>query len=238
MTIKNTALTLFLFCIAAYRSAFCDDTITKEQGNTMITSLCNTYNLLNQMSITNNQNVASLKEVINKSQQADNLNNTYQHKDNWQKVKKLNQDSMVLLEASYSFLKQLETTADYNASALNSKAFEECLATGNCNFKKLNELIDEQDLNLCQKVRSDAAKSQQKILSDIEALDELIMDGESSLGLNSSIDTLSKITSSQNSTLNSLTAQISDLTTLTASLESSRASKKKTFYNQNHVNNQ
>lgn len=222
----NTTLSKLLFLLLAFActlpanalvSGIVANKVTSSgSNNAMAATLNKTYALLKKWSDHNLDNEAQLRSFAKKEHARVEDNTTFEHKYAWNKVKELNRNSLMLLEASYAFAKQTQTASDYQASAIRSKAFEECLKEEDCNFKKLNALMDKEALELSFFTSENALKTQQTLLDNIDKLEEFSNNSKESKGLNSSIDALSKINSAQASALVTLTSQISNLNKLTA----------------------
>ena len=222
----NTTLSKILFLLLGFAytfpaNSFVSDIVanqarSSDTNEAMVASLNKTYSLLKKWSDHNLDNEAQLRSFAKKEHARVEDNTTFEHKYAWNKVKELNRNSLMLLEASYAFAKQTQTASDYQASAIRSKAFEECLKEEDCNFKKLNALMDKEALELSFFTSENALKTQQTLLDNIDKLEEFSNNSKESKGLNSSIDALSKINSAQASALVTLTNQISNLNKLTA----------------------
>ena len=78
-------------------------------------------------------------------------------------------------------------------------------------------MIDNDALSVCAHTKENAVKTQKMLLESIDKLNEFSMQSEESLGLNDSIDTLSKVNATQANALVQLTAQVSDLNRISTS---------------------
>lgn len=189
---------------------------SNSNSDAMLNSLNKTYNLLVQWSEHNLKKENELKAFLQKDQKRVQNNSEFLHKDTWDKVKNLNHDSLMLLEASYAFAMQTKSASDYQSSTIRSKAWQECLKEENCSFKKLNSMLDHEALELSNFTKENAITTQKLLLNSINELEEFSNNSKDSQGLNSSLDALSKVNATQANALVSLTNQISNLTKLNA----------------------
>lgn len=215
---------LFMFCIALLMCALINSAsafsigAANSSGNAqMVASLNKTYDLLKSWSADNKRKEEALKLYANKSALIVDKNSQYQKKEAWQEVLELNKNSLMLLEASYAFAKQTQSYAELKENSLRTKAWEDCLNMEECNFKTLNQMMDDEALKLSSFTKNNAIKTQEMLLDSIDKLQNFNQDGKSAKGLNSSIDALSKINATQANALIYLTNQISNLTKLAAS---------------------
>lgn len=190
--------------------------MTQWQGDVLIERLNTTLSVLQNWSADNTNKANRLEQYFTKENVREDNNVAFRNKEAWSEVDKLNQNSLMLLEASYAFAKKTESAADFNAQSLRSKAWDDCLSEENCNFKKLNEMIDEEALKISEFTKTNALDTQKALLDSIDKLNDFSNQSRDSIGLNDSIDTLSKVNTTQASALMSLANQITNLTKLTA----------------------
>jgi len=198
-------------------SAYADDQgMTQAQGDEIIDRLQRTLTTLKSWSEDNTSKANRLEKYFVKENGREENNTAFHNKEAWRDVKSLNRSSMLLLEASYAFAKSTESAATFSEDTLRSKAWEDCLGSNSCSFKKLNEMIDKEALSISAHTRENALLTQKSLLDSIDKLNEFSMQSESSTGLNDSIDTLSKVNATQANALVQLTAQISNLNKISA----------------------
>ena len=210
-----------ILCLAGYLliniAAAQSGGISHSQGSEMIEKLNATYKTLKAWSEDNSSKARKLESYFIKENSREESNSSFQYKDAWKSVQELNQNSMLLLEASYAFAKNTESAAGYSEDSIRSEAWLKCLKSDSCNFRKLNRMIDNEALSVSAQTKEKAIKTQQLLLESIDKLNEFSMQSEESLGLNDSIDTLSKVNATQANALVQLTAQISDLNRISSS---------------------
>ncbi len=191
--------------------------MTYHQGSEMLDKLNSTYKAIKAWSEDNTRKANRLEKYFENENSREENNSNFQNKESWKEVYELNQNSLMLLEASYAFAKSTESAAGYSEDALRSDAWLKCLKSESCNFRKLNQMIDNDALSVCAHTKENAVKTQKMLIESIDKLNEFSMQSEESLGLNDSIDTLSKVNATQANALVQLTAQISDLNRISTS---------------------
>lgn len=77
-------------------------------------------------------------------------------------------------------------------------------------------MMDEESLELSDFTKKSAQETQKALIESIDRLNEMCGESQDAKGLNSSIDTLSKVNSTQVSALTSLSGQVSNLARITA----------------------
>ncbi len=218
-TLLNT--NFIILCLAGFIfiNFACAQTsgVSHRQGNEMIQKLNATYQAIKSWSEDNTRKANRLEAYFVKENSREENNSSFQNKEAWKEVNDLNQNSMMLLEASYAFAKSTESAAGYSEDALRSEAWLKCLKSEACNFRKLNQMIDNEALSVSAHTKENAIKTQKLLLESIDRLNEFSMQSKESLGLNDSIDTLSKVNATQANALVQLTAQITDLNRISSS---------------------
>ncbi len=209
---------ILLFCIYVPMTVFAysDSGMTYSQGDEIIGKLQRTLTTLKSWSEDNTRKANRLEKYFEKDNGREENNTTYHNKEAWRDVKSLNQSSMLLLEASYAFAKSTESAATLSEDSIRSKAWEDCLGSPSCSFKKLNEMLDKEALSISAHTRENALLTQKSLLDSIDKLNEFSMQSEDATGLNDSLDTLSKVNATQANALVQLTAQISNLNKISA----------------------
>lgn len=81
--------------------------MTYSQGQELIQQMNSTLAVLRSWSNENKTKSDKLENYIKHDNVREQDNYEYQHKETWAKVKDLNQNSLMLLEASYAFAKRL-----------------------------------------------------------------------------------------------------------------------------------
>ncbi len=187
-----------------------------QQGNEIIDKLSRTLSTLKSWADDNTSKANRLEKYYIKENTREEDNYLYKNKAAWKDVKELNQNSMLLLEASYAFAKNTESAASFSEDAVRSRAWSECLNSRDCNFKKLNQMLDKEAISLSSDTKNNAIKTQKALLDSIDKLNEFSLQSEDSVGLNDSIDALSKVSATQANALVQLTSQISNLNRINA----------------------
>ena len=118
--------------------------ITYSQGQELIQQMNNTLAILRSWSNENKTKSDKLENYIKHDNVREQDNYEYQHKETWAKVKDLNQNSLMLLEASYAFAKKTESAAEFSKNSIRTDAWEKCIRSKSCTFKKLNEMMEEE----------------------------------------------------------------------------------------------
>lgn len=190
--------------------------MTYSQGQELIRQMNSTLSLLRSWSQENKEKADKLEQYIKRDNLREQDNYEYEHKETWSKVKALNQNSLMLLEASYSFAKNTESAAQYSQDSIRTEAWEKCIRSENCSFKKLNKMMDEESLKISDFTKKSALDTQKALMESIDKLNEMCGESQEARGLNSSIDTLSKVSSTQVTALSSLSGQVSNLARITA----------------------
>lgn len=178
--------------------------MTYSQGQELIQQMNSTLAVLRSWSNENKTKSDKLENYIKHDNVREQDNYEYQHKETWAKVKDLNQNSLMLLEASYAL------------NSIRTDAWEKCIRSKSCTFKKLNEMMDEESLEISDFTKKSASDTQKALIESIDKLNEMCGESQDAKGLNSSIDTLSKVNSTQVTALSSLSGQVSNLARITA----------------------
>ena len=186
------------------------------QGETLIHDLEKTLDLLHAWSEDNTNKANKLEKYFHKDNDRTENNIKYTSKEAWEDVKDLNQNTLMLLESSYEFAKKTASASEYGESSMKTSAWERCIKTSHCNFKLLNEMIDEESLKLFSFTKDNASKTQALLIDNIDRLNEFSAQSFEAVGLNDSVDTLARINSASANALNSLAGQISNLSKLQA----------------------
>ncbi|MGN1281197.1 MAG: hypothetical protein ACI4UM_04775 [Succinivibrio sp.] len=210
--IKSALIPIFSLMIHSSSYAQTNDAILSQMSD----RLRQTLDLLRVWSNDNLSKSEKLEKYLTNEYSRDNANSAYINKEAWDEVKALNQNSLMLLEASYAFARKTESASEYISDSIRTSAWDECIKEDDCSFVKLNEMMDKEALELSSYAKNNAHKTQQMLLESIDKLNELCSESKEAPGLNSSIDTLSKVNSTQASALVSLTSQVSNLVRITA----------------------
>ncbi len=213
---RNLKVLFTVALLSAHAFAFAEEAMSHSQGQELIRQMNSTLSLLRAWSEENREKAEKLESYIKHDNVREQDNYEFEHKETWEKVKDLNQNSLMLLEASYSFAKKTESAAGYAEDSIRSDAWEKCIRSENCSFKKLNEMMDEESLKISDFTKRSAADTQKALIESIDKLNEMCSESSESKGLNSSIDTLSKVNTTQVTALSSLSGQISNLARITA----------------------
>lgn len=216
---------LKLFC-AIFFSLFCSFAFCREytssvvvaKTSSIISQLNEGLDVLKQMSDKNTKDLSELKNSINEQNRKNDKNSTFYNKKSWEKVKSLTKDYLLLLEASYAFARNSQTQSEMSADEQRALAWSSCLSDGKCNFKKINTLLQKNDLELSTFIKENAKNTQSTLIDSIDKLNELSLEAQGSEGLNSSIDALTKVSTTQANVLVSLSTQISNLAKLKAQM--------------------
>ncbi|MGN0894186.1 MAG: hypothetical protein ACI4ND_04230 [Succinivibrio sp.] len=210
--IRVIIITLYVLMLQPCAMANSSDAVLVQMSKRLKESL----EILRVWSKDNLSKSEDLSKYLSREYERDNANSEYINKEAWNEVKALNQNSLMLLEASYAFANKTKSTSEYISDSIRTKAFEECIKEEDCTFVKLNSMMDQEALELSSYAKENAQKTQQMLLENINKLNELCNESKDAPGLNSSIDTLSKVNSTQAGAMLSLTNQVSNLVRITA----------------------
>lgn len=209
----------FAFCMESKASVFA------ANGNSSIIQLNEGLDVLKKMSDKNTKDLSELKNSIIEQNSKNEKNSIFYNKKSWEKVKSLTKDYLLLLEASYAFARHSQTQSQMSDDEQRALAWSSCLSDGQCNFKKINTLLEKNDLNLSTFIKENAKNTQATLIDSIEKLNELSLEAQGSEGLNSSIDALTKVSTTQANVLVSLNTQISNLAKLKAQITENELKK-------------
>ena len=98
--------------------------MTYSQGQELIQQMNSTLAVLRSWSNENKTKSDKLENYIKHDNVREQDNYEYQHKETWAKVKDLNQNSLMLLEASYAFAKKTESAAEFSKNSIRTDAWE------------------------------------------------------------------------------------------------------------------
>ena len=88
----------------------------------------------------------------------------------------------MLLEASYAFAKKTESAAEFSKNSIRTDAWEKCIRSKNCTFKKLNEMMDEEFLEISDFTKKSASDTQKALIESIDKLNEMCGESQEAKG--------------------------------------------------------
>ncbi len=210
--ILRLALILPLVCLEASAGTG----MTAAQGDAVIRELKAAHKVIESWSNENIEKTRRLEDFFHTQNSREHNNTVFHSKESWNQISALAVDSSLLLEASYALAKNMESAVTYKKDSIRSRAFERCLKSGNCSFKKLSGMLDTSAMELSENTKRNAISTQKNLIKAIRELKALNLQSKRSSGLNDSIDALARINSTQAGSMMQLSSQIGTLTELNA----------------------
>lgn len=217
MKTKALILALYLAINNVYASSSNDAELRH-----MLALLREHTELLQKWSERNQEQNAELLELTSKSSERNDIT---PNKDTWEKVNTLNQKSRLLLEACADTVDEYKSIGNYLLASERSQAWTVCQQADNCDFYKVTQAYDRQTLELAQNAYDKGALLGENLQEALAKLDAFSSEAQNAEGLNSSIDTLSKVSSMTANSIITLTSEMHSLLELSA-LNSKKDSEK------------
>lgn len=202
--------------ISAAKAKSSYDGPSYSQMDTAITRLSQTYFTLENFKNDNERHLNQIKSDIKDINHTLVTNLSADTAANFNDVRKLSQNELLMLEAAYTFTKQNEAQAGLYENSLKTLAFEKCLEDNPCTFEKLNKMLDEEALNLAVQAKRESVNTQKDLLEKISTLNDFILESENSRSLSNSIKILSKINLYQGQLLTRISEQLAMLENIEA----------------------
>lgn len=168
---------------------------------------------MEQWATDNAHQIQQLQELVN-TYKLEAQNSVMPMLSAWQDLQSLHEDSLSLLHASASVWQEFGDANRYLASFKRADAWNSCIQSGKCNFKKTLHLIDNTAIDFATKSYQNAELMQEKLKNQIREVQKLNLEARSSTGRAASLDALSKINSSISSSLVDLNLQTSTMVKL------------------------
>jgi len=207
-------------------SSFASQGMTASQGDAVIRELKAAHKVIDRWSNENIEKTRRLEDFFHTQNSREHNNTVFHSKESWNQISSLAAESSLLLEASYALAKNMESAVTYKKDSIRSRAFEKCLKSGSCSFKKLSGMLDTSAMELSENTKKNAISTQKNLIKAIKELKALNLQSKHSLGLNDSIDALARISSTQASSMMQLSSQIGTLTELNAMALQNRIEKR------------
>ena len=169
--------------------------------------------MIEQWATDNGYQIKQLQELMN-SYELETKNSLMPMLDAWKNLQSLHEDSLSLLHASNSVWKEFGDANRYFASFKRADAWQKCMQSQLCNFKKTLSLIDNTAIDFATKSYENAELMQKKLKVQINEVQKLNAEAKSSQGKAASLDALAKINSSVSSSLVDLNLQTSTMVKL------------------------
>ena len=172
--------------------------------------------ILEEWSENNRSQTAELVELAARDTDTGERDSALPNSETWERITALNQNHRLLLAAAQDSVDEYAALAGYLAASERSSAWRECLASADCSFREINEACSEQTIALAEEAEESARQLQENLAEALEELDGFSGEARDSAGLNSTLDTLSKVSALSAGSLISLSSQISSLVEITA----------------------
>ena len=156
----------------------------------------------------------ALIELSDKSSQREDLNYKITSKETWDKIKSLNQNSRLLLEACADTVDEYVSIGNYMKAYERSKAWDVCRDPGSCSFYSVTSSYNQETLELAERTQEKGQILGQSLQQALAELDGFTLEAQNASGLNASIDTLSKVNSMTANSIIALTSQLNSLLNL------------------------
>lgn len=184
--------------------------------HSMLNILNKQTKILKEWSQRNQKQNEELLKLSDKSSQREDLNHKVPNKNTWDKVKKLNQNSRLLLEACADTVDEYVSIGNYIKAYERSKAWNVCQDLNKCDFYNVTSSYNQETLELAQDTQEKGeilGKNLQQALAELENFN---LEAQNTEGLNASIDTLSKVNSMTANSIITLTSQLNNLLNLSS----------------------
>lgn len=184
--------------------------------HSMLNILNKQTKILKEWSQRNQKQNEELLKLSDKSSQREDLNHKVPNKNTWDKVKKLNQNSRLLLEACADTVDEYVSIGNYIKAYERSKAWDVCQDLNKCDFYNVTSSYNQETLELAQDTQEKGEILGKNLQQALAELDNFNLEAQSAEGLNASIDTLSKVNSMTANSIITLTSQLNNLLNLSS----------------------
>lgn len=184
--------------------------------HSMLNILNKQTKILKEWSQRNQKQNEELLKLSDKSSQREDLNHKVPNKNTWDKVKKLNQNSRLLLEACADTVDEYVSIGNYIKAYERSKAWNVCQDLNKCDFYNVTSSYNQETLELAQDTQEKGEILGKNLQQALAELDNFNLEAQNAEGLNASIDTLSKVNSMTANSIITLTSQLNNLLNLSS----------------------
>ena len=184
--------------------------------NRMVKVLQKHTKILEDWSHKNKEQTDNLLEISKNSSQKVENNSEMPNKETWNDIKDLNNKTRMLLEACADTVDEYKSIGSYLKASERSRVWEICDNLDNCNFRDINLSYNQKALSMAQKTQENSELLGKNLQEALSQLDAFSLEAKSAQGLNSSIDTLSKVSSMTASSMVTLSSQLHSLLEFTA----------------------
>ncbi len=184
--------------------------------HSMLNILNKQTKILKEWSQRNQKQNEELLKLSDKSSQREDLNHKVPNKNTWDKVKKLNQNSRLLLEACADTVDEYVSIGNYIKAYERSKAWNVCQDLNKCDFYNVTSSYNQETLELAQDTQEKGEILGKNLQQALAELDNFNLEAQNTEGLNASIDTLSKVNSMTANSIITLTSQLNNLLNLSS----------------------
>lgn len=188
----------------------------QPEPHSMLNILNKQTKILKEWSQRNQKQNEELLKLSDKSSQREDLNHKVPNKNTWDKVKKLNQNSRLLLEACADTVDEYVSIGNYIKAYERSKAWNVCQDLNKCDFYNVTSSYNQETLELAQDTQEKGEILGKNLQQALAELDNFNLEAQNTEGLNASIDTLSKVNSMTANSIITLTSQLNNLLNLSS----------------------
>lgn len=165
---------------------------------------------LEQWAIQNQKDIEKLK-ALEASYDLELKNSTKNHSQSWEHFNSLNLNTQNLLKASAALWEEYGNANLYVATFKKSDYWKRCLEHNNCQTKESMQYIDEKSIDFATKAYLSADVAKDNLKNQLEILDNLVQEAQTSQGYADNLDAIAKINSQTAVSLQELNAQISTM---------------------------
>lgn len=158
----------------------------------------------------NSNQIAKLNEQL-KTNELLRSDMVMSHKQSWERVSKLNSDSIKILTASHALADEMEKGSAYLVSKSRSKVIESCLKDSKCMLQEKLRSFDEVASMRSERAIHQARMVKQSLKQQIHELSQLSFEGRDATSRSDALDTMAKINAQAGSSLIALNDQFASV---------------------------
>ena len=204
---------LILLLLLSFKASAAD---SQSELHSMLKVLNEHTKILKEWSMRNQEQNNALIELSDKSSQREDLNYKIPSKETWDKIKSLNQNSRLLLEACADTVDEYVSIGNYMKAYERSKAWDVCRDPGSCSFYSVTSSYNQETLELAERTQEKGQILGHSLQQALAELDGFTLEAQNASGLNASIDTLSKVNFMTANSIIALTSQLNSLLNLSS----------------------
>lgn len=141
---------LILLLLLSFEASAAD---SQSELHSMLKVLNEHTKILKEWSMRNQEQNNALIELSDKSSQREDLNYKITSKETWDKIKSLNQNSRLLLEACADTVDEYVSIGNYMKAYERSKAWDVCRDPGSCSFYSVTSSYNQETLELAERTQ-------------------------------------------------------------------------------------